>query len=67
MTQPIAQFVIPVLVALTILFLWAWMFRDMVANDEIPGEAKQTWMFAFVFLSLFAAAYYYVNVYRNRH
>jgi hypothetical protein len=67
MLQPLPQFVIPILVSLTILSFGAWMFRDMVANDEIPGEAKPTCTFAFVFLSLFAAIFYYVNVYRHRH
>ncbi len=52
-------------IALMIVF-WAWMFWDMTNNDDIPGNAKYTWMLGVVFLSIFVAIYYYVYVYRSR-
>jgi hypothetical protein len=58
--------VIPILMTVIVIGFWAWMFRDMATNDDLPQDAKNVWAFAFIFLSLFAAAYYYVNVYRNR-
>ena len=52
---------------LLLLVFWAWMFWDMTNNDKLPGSAKSNWMLAFVFLSVFAAVYYYVYEYRNRY
>jgi hypothetical protein len=51
---------------LAILTVWAWMFWDMINNPDIPANARTYWLLAFIFLSIFAAVYYYVNVYRNR-
>ncbi len=59
--------VIPMIGVLALLVFWAWMFWDMANNDDLPNNVKSTWTLAFVFLSIFAAAYYYSNEYRNRH
>lgn len=52
--------------ALPVIAFWFWMLRDMLDNDEIPSKEKDYWIIAFVVLSLFTAAYYYVYVYRLR-
>ncbi len=64
------DFLVPVISTIAVLVLllfWAWMFWDMANNDDLPSNVKSTWTLAFVFLSVFAAAYYYSNEYRNRH
>lgn len=57
---------IPLIVVLPLLAFWAWMFRDMIDNRDLPPRAKETWTFAFIILNVFAAAIYYANVYLNR-
>ncbi len=49
-----------------LLAFWVWMFWDMTNNNRIPGNEKTYWLIGFVFLNIFAAAYYYAYVYRNR-
>jgi hypothetical protein len=60
------QLLIPLLVLAVALSFWGWMFRDMVINDEMPREIKETWTFLFILLNVFAAAIYYGAIYRNR-
>jgi hypothetical protein len=60
------QLLIPLLVLAVGLSFWGWMFRDMVTNDEMPREVKETWTFLFILLNVFAAAIYYGAIYRNR-
>ena len=60
------QLLIPLLVLAVALSFWGWMFRDMVTNDEMPREVKETWTFLFILLNVFAAAIYYGAIYRNR-
>ena len=60
------QLLIPLLVLAVALSFWGWMFRDMVTNDEMPREIKETWTFLFILLNVFAAAIYYGAIYRNR-
>jgi hypothetical protein len=60
------QLLIPLLVLAVALFFWGWMFRDMVTNDEMPREVKETWTFLFILLNVFAAAIYYGAIYRHR-
>ena len=50
---------------LLMLVFWAWMFWDMTNNDNLPSNVKSTWTLWFVFLSIFAAIYYYVYEYRK--
>ena len=58
---------IPLVVIVPLLVFWAYMFRDMTRNDALPSVAKQYWLFAFIFLSIFAAIVYYNAEYRNRN
>lgn len=58
--------VISILVVSALLVFWAWMFWDMTNNDSLTGNVKYTWTLAFVFLSLFAAVYYFLYEYRDR-
>lgn len=62
----------------TILVLfWLWMFWDMANNeDALPQcyvsltqnrNVRLDWMFAFVFLSILTAGYYFFVEYRPRH
>ena len=60
------QLLIPLLVLAVALSFWGWMFRDMVTNDEMPRDVKETWTFLFILLNVFAAAIYYGAIYRNR-
>jgi hypothetical protein len=60
------QLLIPLLVLAVGLSFWGWMFRDMVTNDQMPREVKETWTFLFILLNVFAAAIYYGAIYRNR-
>ena len=54
----------------------AWMFNDMLQNDDIPSmeptgfhwppEAKNHWTVFFIIFSIFTAGYYYFTVYRRQ-
>jgi hypothetical protein len=59
------QLLIPLLVLAVGLSFWGWMFRDMITNDEMPRDVKETWTFLFILLNVFAAAIYYGAIYRN--
>jgi hypothetical protein len=65
-TLSLVQLLIPLLVVAVALAFWGWMFSDMVGNDEMPREVKETWTFLFILLNVFAAAIYYSTIYRNR-
>jgi amino acid transporter len=63
------------LIPLLLLMFWAWMFSDMMKNDNLPScfitftkgsDPKFDWTVVFIFLSIVAAIFYYVNEYRNR-
>jgi len=67
--------VIIVILPLTLLLFWLWMFWDMSNNDHLPqcflsftrgSNTTFDWFVVFICLSIFAAIYYYVYVYRNR-
>lgn len=57
---------LPLLLVIPLLIFWAWMFRDMIRNANLPDSAKNAWTIAFLFLNVFAAVYYYATEYRNR-
>jgi sterol desaturase/sphingolipid hydroxylase (fatty acid hydroxylase superfamily) len=59
--------IISIIGILLMLVFWAWMFWDMTNNGNLPSSVKSTWTLWFVFLSIFAAMYYYVYEYRNRN
>lgn len=60
------QVLAPLTVLVVGLAFWAWMFRDMLNNDELPSSDKNTWTWMFLLLNVIAAMIYYANVYRNR-
>jgi len=59
-------FVIPLIISLPLVVFWLWMAWDLGGNDNLPSSSKLNWQLAFIFLNVFAAVFYYVNVYRNR-
>lgn len=59
--------VVSIIAISSMLGFWAWMFWDMANNKYLPSSARPTWTLAFVFANIFAAIYYYVYEYRDRH
>jgi amino acid transporter len=67
---------ISLIIILPLLIFWFWMFWDLTNNDYLPDNSttpltwppstKTGWMLAFIFLSVFAAFWYYRVEYRNR-
>ena len=57
---------LPLIVVVPLVVFWAWMFNDLVKNDDLPSIFKPYWMLAFILLNLPAAVFYYYTVYRNR-
>ena len=66
--------VILTLLPLPLFVFWAWMFSDMTKNDHLPNcfvtftggrDPNFDWTVSFVFLNIFAAIFYYSNVYRR--
>jgi hypothetical protein len=68
--------IVPLIVVAVALAFWAWMFRDLWANPDIPVDAPSgiTWppesrmarTFFFVVLNVFGALFYYFAIYRDR-
>ncbi len=61
-----AQLIGPLIVLIVGGAFWVWMVRDMINNDRLTSDEKNTWMWIFILLNVFGAAIYYGNVYRNR-
>lgn len=68
------QLIIVILPLVPLLF-WLWMFWDMTKHDNLPqcfitftrgSNSTFDWWVSFIFLNVFTAMVYYVNVYRNR-
>jgi hypothetical protein len=57
---------IPLIVVVPLVVFWAWMFKDMVNNTDMPSIFRPYWMMAFILLSIPAAVFYYYTMYRNR-
>jgi hypothetical protein len=57
---------LPLIIVLPFVVFWAWMFRDMVSNNDLPSIFKPYWMMAFIFLNIPAAIFYYYTVYKER-
>ena len=55
-----------IILPLPLLVFWGWMFREMINNDNLPNGTKNYWTLLFIFLNIFAAMLYYVNVYKDR-
>ena len=58
---------IPLIIALPLFTFWAWMFREMTANDRLSGSQRYYWTLALALGNIFAALSYYLLVHRNRH
>ncbi len=65
-----------VLIPLFLLAFWAWMFSDMLKNDNLSpcfitftngNDPRFDWTLMFVFLNVFTAMFYYVNEYRKKY
>jgi hypothetical protein len=56
---------IPLVVIVPLIVFWAFMFKDMLNNDNMPSMFKPYWMMAFVLLNIPAAIFYY-TVYKDR-
>ena len=67
MAQPIASFIIPLIIILPLIVFWLWMARDMANNDSLSGTEKTYWILAFLFMNVFAAVFYYATWYRKRY
>jgi hypothetical protein len=63
MNQPAP--LIPLALSLPLLAFWAWMAWHMTRNNRLTDSQKMTWALAFVFLNIFAAAWYYYTEYRR--
>jgi hypothetical protein len=67
---------IPLVFVAAPLLFWAWMFRDLWANPDIPvdspsgvtwpPESRNAWTLYFVLLNVFGALFYYFTIYRGR-
>ncbi len=71
----VIQWITGLIIALPVVVFWLWMFSDMTKNGNLPQcfitvtngrNSGFDWTAAFIFLSVFTAIFYYVNVYRNR-
>lgn len=58
--------VIPLIISLPFVVFWLWMAWDLGGNDDMTSNEKFYWTLAFIFMNVFAAVFYYVNVYRIR-
>ena len=65
MPQPVPTILISVLFSLVVISFWLWMFIEMIRNNDMDPTAKNYWTLAFIFLSIFAAGFYYLNIYRR--
>jgi amino acid transporter len=61
MNQPLASFIISLVIILPMITFWLRMFQDMTHNDNLPNEAKNNWTLAFVFGNVFAATFYFAT------
>jgi cytochrome c oxidase assembly factor CtaG len=61
--QPAA--LLPLAVFLLCLAFWAAMAWHMIRNSRLADGEKMNWAVAFIFFSVFAAAWYYYTEYRR--
>lgn len=60
------QVMIPLTILVLCLGFWGWMFEDMLKNADLPQGVRETWLWMFILLNVFAAAMYYASIYRKR-
>ena len=65
-TISLPQFLASLAIILPLIAFWLWMFHDLLNNRYLLDNERNTWTILFIFLNVFAALLYYVNVYRNR-
>ena len=57
---------IPLLVVVPLIVLWAWMFKEMLKRDDLPSIFKPYWTMACIPLNIPAAIFSCDTVYSNR-
>jgi heme/copper-type cytochrome/quinol oxidase subunit 2 len=75
MNQLLPQ-LIALIIVLPLIAFWLWMFWEMRKSAYLPDNSagpltwppstKYTWTLAFIFLNVFAAAFYYAWEYKKR-
>lgn len=55
------------IISLSLIGFWFWMFRDMTNNEYLSADSKSNWTLAFVLLNVLTAFWYYLVEYRNRY
>lgn len=64
-----------VLIPFLLEIFWLWMFLDMTNNQDLPEcfirigkvpNPKTDWAFAFVFMNIVAALFYWWEIYRKK-
>lgn len=60
------QAMLPLIFVLPLIAFYFWMFWDLTSNDSLSPDARNYWVVAFIVLNVFAAAWYYITVYRSR-
>lgn len=63
---PVAQILLPLIIALPLIVFWLSMFSNMMDNPRLLANEKTTWTLAFLFMNVFAAIIYYTTQYRNQ-
>jgi hypothetical protein len=62
------------LIPIVLIVFWGWMYWEMMHNENLPPcyftltnrtNIRYDWMFAFIFLSIFTAGYYFFTEYKN--
>lgn len=65
-TFSLIQLIGPLTLLIVCAAFWGWMYRDMVNNDRLTSDEKNTWTWIFILLNVFGAAIYYAHVYRTK-
>lgn len=58
---------IPMLIGLPLGIFWLWMFVDMTNNEYLSRDEKNNWFLMFILFNVFAAGWYYLQEYKDRH
>lgn len=55
----------PLITAIPLLGFWMWMFSEMSRNAALSSDERTAWTFAFIFMNVFAALWYYAAWHRK--
>lgn len=58
---------LPLLITALAGSFWLWMAWDLGGNNDLSDKERSYWMLAFLFMNVFAAAFYYITEYKKRH